>query len=480
MKAHLTLRVRPGAVLSFGNVPEPGSATAFGLNVPHWSRFIREKAGAVVSLSAALDRAFAAEGLPFWVTREYEPGTPGCWSRDETEAELHRVFRLILQRDAQLPARLIERVRSSAEFETVRPIAVEGSRFPERAAAQSQNFFDQSRARIGLQQAHLFGRGHPEIKVAILDTGVDRDHPELQGRVVASADFVDLEGLDTSEFIGDTLQADAEADDEIGHGSHVAGIISGAGRGMPRGVAPECSLIAVRTLATLRSDGGLAGAGIVDNINVALKWAVDQGAHVINASLGIRHVGGGLPHEEVVRYALSRGVTVVAASGNDGTSEKYYPGALPGVIAVGASDEQGEVAPFTSYGAAVALLAPGTSIMSCDASGGYQLASGTSQAAPFVAGAAALLRAHAAARGVALGDNEVKAILRHTSDRPDRALRTARSGYGVLNVADACHLLQLTLDELGASGFRPGRPAASRATSYRSPRRHETPTALTA
>src|SRR5690606_16774976 len=117
----------------------------------------------------------------------------------------------------------------------------------------------------------------------------------------------------------------------------VAGIIAGVGLNMPRGVAVGCSIIAVRTLATLRTENGPAGAGIVDNINSALKWAVDQGAHVINASLGIKHTGGGLPHEDVIRYALSRGATVVAASGNDGTTEKYYPGALPGVIAVGAA-----------------------------------------------------------------------------------------------------------------------------------------------
>jgi thermitase len=285
--------------------------------------------------------------------------------------------------------------------------------------------------------------------VAVLDTGVDASHPELRGCITAQADFVNLEGLDTSEFIGDFLDYDALPEDEVGHGTHVSGIIAGVGVNMPAGVATGCSLIAVRTLASLRTPDGPSGAGIVDNINVAMKWAVDQGAHVINASLGIKHTGGGLPHAEVIDYAISRGVTVVAASGNDGTSEKYYPGALPGVIAVGATDMSDGVASFSSYGAPVALVAPGTNIMSSDTSGGYKLASGTSQASPFVAGAAALLRSQAARRGVQLADADIKAIFMHTSDKDSASPRTPRRGYGRLNVLDACRLLHHTLDERG-------------------------------
>ena len=126
----------------------------------------------------------------------------------------------------------------------------------------------------------------------------------------------------------------------MGHGTHVSGIIAGKGLQMDEGVAPECSLMAVRVLATMKDGDRLVGAGIVDNINSGIKWAVDNGADVINMSLGIRHTGGGLPHQDVVRYALSKNVAVVAASGNDGTAERYYPGALKGVFAVGAADER--------------------------------------------------------------------------------------------------------------------------------------------
>src|SRR4029077_6622898 len=131
--------------------------------------------------------------------------------------------------------------------------------------------------------------------------------------------------------------ADDDVTDEVGHGTHVSGIVGARGLQMDEGVAPDCSLVAIRVLATMMRDGRRFGAGIVDNINRGLKHAVDTShADVINMSLGIKAAGGGLPHADVIRYALSRNVTVVAASGNDGTPERYYPGALPGVCAVGA------------------------------------------------------------------------------------------------------------------------------------------------
>jgi thermitase len=439
MKPHLVVKTR-------ASLPQVAD------RAPYWQRFIRDKSVNVTHFHPAFDRELATHGVRFWVTTEYQPAAGDhAWSPDEVAAGLNRIYRIVLQDDFDLPDELVRRVRLIPDFEFVRPIRVGQAPLPRPSVQMGVEILsDHSREQIHLRQAHLFGRGDPRINVAVLDTGVNLDHPEVRRRVVKRADFVNLDGLDTTDFIGDYADADDVPEDEVGHGTHVAGIIAGEGLRMPVGVAPECGIIAVRTLATMKAGDHLVGAGVVDNINVAFKWAVDNGAHVINASLGIRHTGGGLPHEEVIRYALSRGVSVVAAAGNDGTDEKYYPGALPGVIAVGAADEAGSVAPFSSYGAPVWLIAPGTNVFSSYAGGRYESASGTSQASPFVAGAVALLKSQALARGVRLGDAQVKEILRHTSDKPDQRPRTPRSGYGMLNLLDACRMLNYLIEGDGA------------------------------
>jgi thermitase len=415
---------------------------------PAWGPFIRDKSAVVSSLEPRFDRLLSRAGIPFWVTQEHAPASPRGWSREEIEAGLNRLYRVILRGGYAVPEQLVEQARLITDFETVRRSSIESAVLPRSEstslAAHTLDASDGSRELIGLSRARLFGRGNPDVRVAILDTGTSLRHPELP-RPIASADFVDFEGLDTTGFIGDFLGRDPVAEDEVGHGSHVAGIVAGAGKNMPAGIAPRCSLLAVRVLATLRDGAELVGAGVPDNIDAGIKWAIDRGAAVINMSLGIRRAGGGLPHDEVIRYAQAKNVTVVAASGNDGTEEKYYPGALPGVIAVGATDRDGRLAPFTSYGAPVWMLAPGTDIVSAYAGIRYARASGTSQAAPFVTGAVALLRSIALEAGVRLRDADIKQILQHTSDRPDRRSRTNRTGCGVLNLADACRLLSYRL-----------------------------------
>jgi len=421
--------------------------------IPFWGRFIADKSHTLESFTPAVDRALARAGVRIWVTLEHHPAQSGGWSPLEISTGLNRIYRLILQREVALPPPLIEAIQQLPEVEYVRAIGLAQSPLPELPEAQAvQLSSDRSRELIGLRQARrLFGGGDPRIKVAVLDTGVDLDHPEVAARITHRADFVQLGALDSAQFIGDKEGYDEVPEDEVGHGTHVSGIIAAAGRQMPEGVVPECSLMAVRVLATMRSGDRVVGAGLVDNINVGIKWAVDQGADVINMSLGVRHTAGGLPHQEVIAYALARGVTVVAASGNDGSGEKYYPGALPGVIAVGAANAQGEVADFSSYGAPVWLVAPGTDIFSAYAHGGYAMASGTSQASPFVTGAVALLKSQALARGARLSDAQIKTILLHTSDKLDQRLRTARGGYGQLNLLDASRMLDYLLGQRRAA-----------------------------
>lgn len=436
MKHHVVVKMRR-------RLPEPPA-------IPDWITFITDKSVQVTSVDGGVpggvDDVLHRAGREFWVTHEYSPATDG-WAAVEVHHGLDRTYRLVATDESPLPPEVLARLAAVPSVESCHQLEVASSPLPEAPRTQPMGAAAPERDElIGVDFAHALTRGSRQVMVAVLDTGVNLSHPELAGKIAGKADFVDLEGLDTTGFVGDVLGWDNDPEDELGHGTHVAGIIAGEGRAMPTGVAPGCRLLAVRVLATLSENGRVQGAGIVDNINPAIKWAVDNGADVINMSLGIRHTGGGLPHEDVIRYALAHGVTVVAASGNDGTATKYYPGALPGVVAVGAVDESGQVAAFTSYGAPITVVAPGVNVLSSFARGRYAVASGTSQASPCVAGAVALLHSYAKENGHRLGVDDITTILRETSDKVDRRLRTSHAGYGLLNLTDAFKWLLSSLN----------------------------------
>lgn len=409
------------------------------LKIPDWVHFVNDKSVVRENLIPAVDRLMNELGVKFWVTREYHPSASD-WSHEEKLHGLDRTYRLILQEDYQLPTNVIERIRLIPSVESARELEIGEVTLPRHQLAEQASFGEPGDL-IYLSYAKEFTRGTPDINVAILDTGVNLSHKELEGKIGKRYDFVHLEGIDTSDFIGDITGYDDVVEDDVGHGTHVSGIVAGRGLAMNEGVCPDCTLMAVRVLATMKSGSRLVGAGIIDNINVGIKWAVDNAADVINMSLGVKHTGGGLPHEDVIRYAISKGVTVIAASGNDGTAERYYPGALPGVIAVGATDNAGTVTNFTSYGANITVVAPGLNIYSSFAHNAYALASGTSQASPFVAGTVALMKSYAAQQGRRLSNEQIVYVLKATSDRVDSRMRNERAGYGLINLADAFKFL---------------------------------------
>lgn len=411
------------------------------LKIPDWQDFITDKSFIKEDSLPAIDRLMNDLGLKFWVTREYDPADDD-WGAEERRQGLNRTYRLILQEDYEIPPDIVERIQLIPTVEKVRKLEIGEAPLPApQISKQSSIPLHGVGDLIYLPYAKAMTRGLSEIKVAVLDTGVSLNHPELAGRLGKGEDFVDLKGLDTAGFIGDYLDYDEVPEDEVGHGSHVSGIIAAKGLQMEEGVCPNCTIIPVRVLATMKTPNGLVGAGIVDNINTGIKWAVDAGVDVINMSLGVKHGGGGLPHEDVIRYALSKNVTVVAASGNDGTAERYYPGALPGVIAVGAVDDAGAVTSFSSYGANITVVAPGVNIYSCFANSTYAFASGTSQASPFVCGTVALMKSFAAQRKSTLSHADITYILRNSSDRIDTRMRNEHAGYGLINLADAFKLL---------------------------------------
>ena len=410
--------------------------------LPAWQDSVTASVGLVPDrLCPGIDDLLAAANVPVLVTTEHRPASGNGWSAEEIASGIDRMYRLILRDNQDIPARLINQIRLLPEVEYVRMGNVAESPLPNRQVMAQSLRLIRKNDRLHISEAQRFSTGDRSI----LDTGIDTEHPEIKHALGPGMDFVNiLSGA--NEFIGDFLDYDTAPDDDVGHGTHVAGIVAGIGRQMPVGVVPNCTILPVRVLGAMRNGNDVVGAGLIDNINTGIKWAVDQGADLINMSLGIRHDGGGLPHAEVIDYAMRKGVTVVAASGNDGMQASYYPGALSGVIAVGATDDNDDMAPFSTYGQQVSFVAPGTDIYSSYRSHGYAFASGTSQAAPFVTGSIALLKSYAKASQRTLSDGQIKYLLKRTADRPDTRLRTDRWGYGRINLLDAVRLLDYKLN----------------------------------
>ena len=214
-----------------------------------------------------------------------------------------------------------------------------------------------------------------DIKIAILDTGVDQNHEDLAGKIIENADFT-----------GST-----SVDDRYGHGTHVAGIAAAVTNNAlgVAGVGYNCGILNGKVLAD-------DGSGAYSWIASGIIWATDKGAKVINMSLGGRL--GSYALLEAVNYAWNHGVVVVAAAGNNGTSKANYPAYYTNCIAVAATDSSDAKASFSNYGSWVDVAAPGVNIYSTmpnhsNAIGltNYGSLSGTSMATPFVAGLAGLV-----------------------------------------------------------------------------------------
>ncbi|NYI04393.1 peptidase S8 [Allostreptomyces psammosilenae] len=285
--------------------------------------------------------------------------------------------------------------------------------------------------------------GHPRVVVAVIDTGVDLDHPELAPLLTQGQDLVDLGPQPVVEpgwvVEGDYLGVDADPQDEVGHGTHVAGTIacrSNEGSGVA-GVTWNCTLMPVRVLARLRrlSDGRVSGSGSAADIAAGIRWAVDHGARVLNLSLG-GYVDTSV-ERNAIAYATGRGAVVVAAMGNDGADTPNYPAAYPGVVAVGALTETDARAGFSNTGPHIDLAAPGVKVLSTHWDNTHASKSGTSMAAPHVAGVAALLMS----ANPGLPADEVGDILRSTArplrDDPADPVPNDAYGYGLVDARAA-------------------------------------------
>lgn len=287
--------------------------------------------------------------------------------------------------------------------------------------------------RIGAESAWQFSRGEGVV-IAVIDTGVDLEHPDLVDRLVP----------------GTSVVGEGPPDDEHGHGSLIAGIAAATAdndEGIA-GVAPEAMILPVRVFDS-------AGSATSSRVARAIRFAIDAADRrraklVLNLSfVGPSQPqavidgqpGGAIFGDEAVQDAISdaaaSGAVVVTAAGNDGGSQTAFdPPSHKGIIVVGASDKEDKCTAFTNYGDGLDILAPGIGILSTywtasDDRSGYAYADGTSMAVPFVAGAAALLLSE--------GLSNIEAVDRliGTARGPGVSCRDERQQYRVLDVAAA-------------------------------------------
>lgn len=215
---------------------------------------------------------------------------------------------------------------------------------------------------IGAEKAHLHTKGKGSL-IAIIDSGVDYTHPELREQFSGGIDIVN----------------NVDCSDVLGHGTHVAGIVCGKATG----VAPEANYLAVKVLND-------QGYGSEVDVIMGIEWAVEHGAQIINLSLGSKNRSEF--EENAIRYAIGRGVQVVAAAGNDGVREYFYPASYESVYSIAAVDSRNLHANFSNENDRIALCAPGVNINSSYPKARYAIMSGTSMACPHVAGVFCLIQ----------------------------------------------------------------------------------------
>ncbi|QER86147.1 type VII secretion-associated serine protease mycosin [Streptomyces tendae] len=267
------------------------------------------------------------------------------------------------------------------------------------------------------------------VTVAVLDTGVEADHPDLDGNVLAGKDLV---GFGARE--GDEAWAR--------HGTAMAGIIAGHGHGPGNGdgvlgVAPEAKILPVRVILEDKDPARAKARSTRGNaLAEGIRWAADHGADVINLSLGddsaSAHPEPG--EDEAIQYALRKGVVVVASAGNGGEKGDRisYPAAYPGVIAATAVDRYGTRAPFSTRRWYATVSAPGVDVIIADPTTSTTRL-GTSAAAAFVSGAVALVRsAHPD-----LTPAQIKRLLEDTARNAPAAGRDDSRGFGFVDPAAA-------------------------------------------
>jgi hypothetical protein len=273
---------------------------------------------------------------------------------------------------------------------------------------------------IKADKAWQMTTGDPGVVIAVVDTGVDLNHPDLKGKLVAGRNII---------------AGDDNPQDDNGHGTHCAGIIAARTNNLEgiAGVDWNSKIMPVKAMAA-------DGTGSVADIADGVVWAADHGANVINLSLGDYSDSEYL--HEAIKYAYDKGVVVTAAMGNDGSGEASYPAAYPEVIGVSANDENNETATFSNFGAHCSVSAPGVAIPSTYPNSRYVALSGTSMASPHVAGVAGLIKSI----NKGLKPDDIRKILEKTADDLGPEGKDEYFGSGEINVSKAVQEAKATLN----------------------------------
>lgn len=311
--------------------------------------------------------------------KENEVGTlsDGVATVEKVGGDVEHRFKYISAVEAELTAKEATKLKNDPTVETVE----------KNHTAHALQTVPYGIPQVKADQAHTAGVRGQGVKVAVLDTGIDYNHEDLNVRGGAS-------------FVG------GDYIDRNGHGTHVAGTIAALDNSIGViGVAPDAELYAVKVLNDL-------GSGSYSGIAQGIEWAIDNGMDVINMSLGGPSSSAVL--QSAVQRAYSSGVVVVAAAGNSGagTDTVGYPAKYPEAIAVAAVNSSNQRASFSSTGPAVELSAPGVNVNSTIPGNRYSSSySGTSMASPHVAGVAALVKS----ANPSLSNVQIRNILNSTA-----------------------------------------------------------------
>ncbi len=278
------------------------------------------------------------------------------------------------------PAEVVRRLQGEQGVEAAEPNyrrKAAASPNDPRFTSGGQSYLDT----LGMPSAWDRNTGSDAVTVAILDTGVDLDHPDLSGNTAGGEPRI-LPGYDF-------VNRDGTADDDNGHGTMVAGTAA-AKTDNGLGVAGTAWKARILPVKVLNSES----VGFDSDLAEGIRWAADRGADVINMSFGAPADSAMI--RDAVNYGLSRNAVVVAAAGNYSSSEPFYPAAYPGVMGVTATDSAGHFAAFSNHGPWYSVAAPGIRITSTHPASGpveaYSTFTGTSFSAPLVSGMAVLLR----------------------------------------------------------------------------------------